>query len=171
MTRLVSLIAVMLVVSGAGFAKPMDQPKAARAVRTWLARNATPMDTSLGSRVKGIQTYRDSQGQPLYHVAALDPAGFVIISADDLVEPIIAFSSSGSYSASPRNPLGALIEGDARGRLADARAADKVRSGPAARHRRARYKWNRLTSDEPISDETPSGAGGVTDVRASEPLP
>jgi len=48
----------------------------------------------------------------------LEPSGFVIVSADDLVEPIIGFADDGTYEPSPENPLGALVTNDLNGRMA-----------------------------------------------------
>ena len=47
----------------------------------------------------------------------LKPSGFVVVSADDLVEPIVCFSSEGSYDSSARNPLGALVSRDVPARI------------------------------------------------------
>ena len=49
----------------------------------------------------------------------MNPSGFVIVSADDLAEPVVAFvSGDGLYDPSPDNPLGALISRDLPGRIA-----------------------------------------------------
>jgi len=56
--------------------------------------------------VTETQTFKDDKGELLYHVVYLAPSGFVIVPADDLVEPIIAFVSRGRFDPSVKNPLG-----------------------------------------------------------------
>lgn len=60
--------------------------------------------------------------EAIYYVVYLQPSGFVIVSTDDLVEPIIAFAGTGTYDPAPGNPLGALVTKDLKGRI------DAVRS-------------------------------------------
>ena len=55
----------------------------------------------------------------------LNPAGFVIVSADDMVEPIIGFLPEGQYDPSPDNPLGAMVSQDLPGRVLAARQMEK----------------------------------------------
>jgi len=45
-------------------------------------------------------------------VVYLDPEGFVIVAADDLIEPIIGFAPRGQFDPSTKNPLGALVSND-----------------------------------------------------------
>ena len=65
-----------------------------------------------------VETFTDNYGEPVYYIVYLEPSGFVIVSADDLVEPIIGFADDGTYEPSPENPLGALVTNDLNGRMA-----------------------------------------------------
>jgi hypothetical protein len=58
----------------------------------------------------------------------LDLSGFVIVPADDLVEPIIGFTSGEKYDPSPESPLGALVTADLTARINAARTSkrDKI---------------------------------------------
>jgi hypothetical protein len=107
--------------------------RAHKLVRTWLAENARPMDSLLGSEVNNVEAFNDSAGQPLYYVVYLNPNGFVIVPADDEVEPVICFSSQGRYEPSERNPLGALVSRDLPARVDAVRAVKtKTLSGRTA---------------------------------------
>src|SRR5476651_1582640 len=87
----------------------VDSAAAASTVKGWLQLEHSPLGAKLGSQVKSVETFRDKSGVPLYHVVYLQPSGFVIVSAEDQVEPIIAFVSQGRFDPSEKNPLGALV--------------------------------------------------------------
>ena len=103
---------------------PVDAVRATAAVTGWLRLNQTPLQTTLGRLSKGVQTFADAKGNPLYHVVPLDPDGFVIAAAEDLVEPIVCFVPHGRFDPSADNPLGALVGRDLPARVARARIAD-----------------------------------------------
>jgi hypothetical protein len=115
-------LSVWLLCSGALWAAPTTSQQAEKAVRGWLKGNPKPLDTALGEGVLRTETFSDPNGEAAYHVVYLDPSGFVIVPADDLVEPIICFSSDGSYDASEENCLGALVSRDVPSRIATARS-------------------------------------------------
>ena len=86
------------------WAKPVNKTEAEKAVKGWLKADAKPMNMALGGQVKKIETYNGADGQPAYHIVYLKPSGFVIVAADDAVEPIIGFVNSDTYDPSPENP-------------------------------------------------------------------
>ena len=90
-------------------AKPVGRQQAETAVRGWLKRNPRPMEMQLGASVRKIDAFEGEDGAAIYYVIYLDPSGFVIVPADDRIEPIVAFAEKGIYNPSPENPLGALI--------------------------------------------------------------
>jgi len=126
------------------WAAPTSASQAEKVVRGWLRVDAQPMGTHFGGRVQRVDTFVDETAQPLYHVVYLDPRGFVILPADDQIEPIIAFARQGKFNPSPDNPLGALVGSDlpvrvkAARRLRDNRTAEK-NSKKTGRRRRERY--------------------------------
>jgi hypothetical protein len=93
----------------------------------WLKASPQPLGTALGRQVTEIKTYTDDGGNPLYYIVYLQSNGFVIVPADNLIEPIIGFVPEGFYDPSPDNPLGALVTNDLNGRI------ELVRSGRPAR--------------------------------------
>ncbi|MBN1392949.1 MAG: C10 family peptidase [Sedimentisphaerales bacterium] len=99
----------------------MSSEEAKRAVRGWLKVDPMPLRAQLGNQVKQADVFTDDDGEPIYYVIYLKPSGFVIVPAEDLVEPIIAFADDGTYDPSPDNPLGALVSRDVPGRIAAAR--------------------------------------------------
>src|ERR1039457_5155481 len=102
-------------------AAPVTARDAASAVMGWLSVDQTPKGENLGGSVQGGDTFNDRSGNPPYFIVYLEPSGFVIVSAADLVEPIVGFARTGQYDPSENNPLGALVSNDLPARLAYAR--------------------------------------------------
>ena len=100
---------------------PVTAEKAESVVGGWLKADRTPLQTALGLQIKRADTFNDAAGAPLYYIVYLAPEGFVIVAADDLVEPIIGFAPSGQFDPSSDNPLGALVSRDLPGRMAAVR--------------------------------------------------
>jgi hypothetical protein len=89
--------------------------------------------------------------------------GFVIVSADDSVEPIIAFSDDSDYDPSPANPLGALVGQDLRERVVTARLGSPLKAKPRKpTPEEHRNKWNKFTVDVEASDDTLTFFGMVS---------
>ncbi|MFW6107376.1 MAG: C10 family peptidase, partial [bacterium] len=137
-------MAALLLTSWAAVAEPTTAADARQAVRRWLRADPRPLGAPLGRAVARVETYRDEKGGPLYYVVTLRPAGFVVVSGDDLVEPFIAFAAQGRYEASSDNPLGALVTRDLPRRIRQARGIDAGLADGAtvpAPAQRARRKW------------------------------
>lgn len=108
----------------------MSSGQAEKVVNGWLKLDPNPLRTQLGNQVKQTDVFADDNGESIYYVIYLQPTGFVITPADDLVEPIIAFADNGTYDPSPDNPLGALVSQDIPGRIAAARNLQAMAGGP-----------------------------------------
>lgn len=158
MSRMAHLLKVVVVLSfvctsdlWAVATTPSD---AESVVEGWRRTDADPLGMRLGQAVDRVETFTSDAGLPLYHVVYLKPQGFVIVPADDLIEPIIGFSPSGTYDPSPANPLGALVTGDLDNRVAAARSSERTvtfssrpQLGAVASPRTAaQRKWDRLMS-------------------------
>lgn len=100
---------------------PVGSSEAVTTVKKWLRQGPAPLGARMGREPASVQTFKDSSGAPLYHVVNLKPAGFVIVAAEDQVEPIIAFVEKGTYDPAETNPLGALVARDLPQRVARAR--------------------------------------------------
>jgi len=91
-------------------------------VKGWLKLDPKPLGAALGQEVIRVETFADEYGEPIYYIVYLEPSGFVIVSADDLVEPIIGFTEEGVYDPSLDSPFGALVTNDLNGRMAVVRS-------------------------------------------------
>jgi len=96
---------------------PTTADQAEMVVQGWLLKDDNPLDTQLGRQIAQVQTFYGDSGQPLYYIVSLQPQGFVVVSADDQIEPIIAFVRQGFYDPSPLNPLAVLVTQDLTARI------------------------------------------------------
>ncbi len=166
MVTLLSLVAL-----SSAWAKPTTSSQAMAVVKAWRQQEKAPLKSALGKSTKAVKTFQDSSGSDLYHVVTLEPSGFAVVPADDLVEPIIAFSSDGIFDPSDTNPLGALVSRDLPGRIARARegvasASIGKSEGLISRQVTAADKWEQLQSSDTAFA---AGTAVLSDMRV-EPL-
>ena len=64
------------------WAKAVPPGLAHKMVNGWLAKEAKPMGSRLGSDVERVETFADANGQAVYYVVYLRPNGFVIVPAE-----------------------------------------------------------------------------------------
>ena len=131
------------------YAAPVSVEQAARAARTWI-RTDRSLDGGLGREVESARAVTADNGAT-FHVVKVSGGGFVVMSADTGIAPVIAFSSEGEVKEDPRNPLWTLLTGDlaARARAAASRQLTasaskqklKVPAGPEA-------QWAALLGDD-----------------------
>jgi len=153
MVRVVTIVAIAsLALAPRLRAASTSVTDARLAVSGWLDSDADPLGTRLGRAVERVETFADEANQPLYYVAYLEPQGYVVVSADDRVEPIVAFSASGIYDPSTTRPLGALVTNDLTHRVTQARLAHPkftrdhrdAFAGAASSRTAAQRKWDTL---------------------------
>ncbi|MHC4618911.1 MAG: C10 family peptidase [Planctomycetota bacterium] len=174
LTIIVSL-ASLLLWSADAQAKPVTAGQARKAVRGWLKVSPKPLGATLGKQITRVDTFTNDGAEPAYYVVYLEPSGFVVVPADDLVEPVIAFVAEGAYDPSDDNPLGAMVSRDLPARLAAARILQSRGPGNAqtlSADRRetlqkagakAQGKWADLKDYDDTVGVT--GLSGISDVR------
>ncbi|MGI5922468.1 MAG: C10 family peptidase [Lentisphaeria bacterium] len=106
---------------------------AARAVAAnWLAVAEKPMGADFTqAALAKVTPIVNAGGVTIAYHAALSPSGYIIVSADDRLQPIVTFSATGSYDDSAANPLRGLLLADLNARLAA--VADIAPEGAATR--------------------------------------
>jgi hypothetical protein len=144
-------------------AAPVNSKQAAAVVTGWLNAERAPLGESLGGSVQRVDTFDNGAGDPIYYIVYLEPAGYVIVPADDLVEPIVGFASAGQYDPSEGNPLGALVSNDLSARVSYARQALSALSDPGSLN--AQAKWQQLAPGDGGSTLIPMGLTTVPDIR------
>ncbi|MCX6986186.1 MAG: Spi family protease inhibitor [Lentisphaerae bacterium] len=99
------------------FAAPVDEATAKSAALGWLNHTrGIGLSAKLNPDIESMDSFKDDAGDVLYYVINLKPDGYVVVSADDQIEPIITFSQTGSYDPNPENPLYVLLNKDMTGR-------------------------------------------------------
>lgn len=131
-------IVIVLLASCQVFSASVTKDRAEKAIRGWLKHNDKPMGRQIGKTIIDINLITDEEGQPLCYIANLKPAGFVIVSSDDCIEPVIAFSPNGSYHGESDSPLTTMLKKDMTGRLESIPHQDK------AKGRKKSRKWHSL---------------------------
>ena len=153
------------------FAAPTSPEQARAVVENWLLLDASPLDAFAGGQIREVEVFKDDSDKPLYYIVYLEPEGYVIVSADDLIEPIVGLVLHGDFDPSPENPLGALVTRDLPGRLdharkkisaAHARGEELAAEGPL---QSAQTKWNFLLSIANYSLYEETSVSDISDVR------
>ena len=146
-------------------AAPVTAKDAATAVANWLIVDPMPLGENLGGTVQQVDTFNDNSGNPIYYIVYLDPSAFVIVAADDLVEPIVGFARAGQYDPSEDNPLGALVSNDLSARVAYAQQSGSASSDTNALQ--AQAKWQRLAPQDGGPVIMPKVLTSLSDVRVA----
>ena len=164
MSLRIRLALVILFASSALFAAEISSDDAARAARAWVDRGYAMGKFSAGRTVAGVDEVTDSDTGAQLRIVRFAGGGFVVLSADDLVDPVIAFSETGTgLDIDDDNPFWSLLRSDIAAREAAAgvergkSAAPKKGAGTILKlsgQTATQRKWAEL-----LSDGT-SGSGG-----------
>lgn len=79
------------------YAGNVDVRKAQRIGEKFMKESTSFRDRSVSSEL--VYTYSDAEGAPYIYVFNVSGAGFVAVSAEDRVKPILAYSTEGTFSA------------------------------------------------------------------------
>ncbi len=157
-----AVLVLMQFCCGEVWAQPTTAYQAERIVAGWLKADARPLGAALGQQVAKVETFTNDGGEPIYYIVYLEPSGFVIVPADDLVEPIIGFVEKGTYDPSPENPLGALVTNDLKGRIEAVRDLQRLQASAVMESAvKSQDKWGRL---EGLVGQLLSDSNGLLDI-------
>ena len=168
------VLLVFVAIAEVASAVSTTKQEAEKVVRGWLKFDARPLKMKLGQQVKETEIFSDANDQPIYYVVYLQPSGFIIVPADDLIEPIIAFADDGAFDPSLNNPLGALVNQDINGRIKAARSLSIPQSlGKKTITLKMKNvaikKWEHLSSisDMVENDLMEMGLPSISDIRVA----
>jgi len=169
---LAALFALLALCCSCLWGRPTTAEEAEKLVVGWLKADPKPLGMSLGQQVREVETSRNESGEAIYYIVYLQPYGFVIVSADDLVEPIIGFVQGDSFDPSPENPLGALVTNDLKRRIAAVRTGSGLRiMAEEPFHAETRAKWRHFIDLASARKDgvtmMASGITSISDVRVA----
>jgi hypothetical protein len=157
------------------FAAGVSPDDAARAAKAWADRGYAMGKLPAGRAVSAVDAVEDPATGARLLVAKFQGGGYAVLSADDLVDPVLAFSKTGDgVDLDERNPLWFLLRRDIAAREAAAgveRGAAAPTADPgngkgnaAARPTASQRKWADLLSPaQKMADG--QGVASVSDVR------
>ena len=121
MSLRVRLAFAILFASSALFAAEISSDDAARAARAWVDRGYAMGRLPADRTVAGVDEVTDPKTGAQLRIVRFAGGGFVVLSADDLVDPVIAFSETGTgLDIDDDNPFWALLRGGIAAREAGA---------------------------------------------------
>lgn len=144
------------------WAKPVAVRDVVTAARGWLAlTDARPMDKNLGTGLLFMRPGLDEFGQTLFYAVYLEKGGVMVMSPDDSLDPVVAFSSEAADLAdpSPCNHLRLLLQRDLSSQLMD------VREGLVKDAAVKASKWVLLQAAARDPEGVKAGLGTVADMR------
>ena len=124
------------------------------AARRWIAANAVfQSELPDAEPVTATRmTNADGAGQPLWHVK-LSPSGYLIMSSDDTLPPVVAFDTKASYSKSSPTPLPLML--DKQGEIFQKELLKPQTRGNAIAQAN-KNRWNALLKQTRTDSFTPS---------------
>ena len=155
---------------------PVSAKRAEKVASAWARSSQNHLGKPMKRTSRQVNTFTDDDGEEMFHIIHLDEGGFVVLPADDEIEPIIAFASEGALEANPENPLWTLISQDVPARIKATRSSAKraMQAGPSQRQQRNKNKWQRFEdktdlqnpdyADEPLID---MGTPSINDERVN----
>ena len=124
---------------------PIGRDRASQVGRRWLELSPSPMKRHVGGFGK-IGAYSNAAGEAGFYVVDLVPTGYVVIAADDELEPIIAFSHDDQFVPQPGNPLFDILQKDTERRMRPFRGGSAATGKVPPTRATKRAKWDRLAA-------------------------
>ena len=108
-----ALFAAAALAAWVALAVPVSTDEAAAAVANWLASGRAMGCTGMGD-VADVQAFDATGGTGRFYVISLKDAegaaaGYVVTSADRKLNPVLAYSESGTFAATDENPLWTML--------------------------------------------------------------
>jgi hypothetical protein len=162
----IALVSVLLGAAANLHAAPVSADQALDAVTGWLQWTPAPMGRVAGSPA-GVSTVLDAAGQPMFHVVQLAPKGFVVASADDEFETVLAFSHDDNFVAEAGRGYFDLLRRDITARQSAVQAAVAAGAAPSPARVQARAKWRALLAHSGRGAAALGGNSGISEFKAT----
>ena len=108
---IIASVSLMMAMASVVHAVEVMPEQAQTAARNWVKLSPQRMDSMFRSaKAQEVETVHDESGRAIYHAVNLAGGGFVVTSGDTRLSPIVAFSTTGSYSGEGNGPLATLLK-------------------------------------------------------------
>jgi hypothetical protein len=125
-----------------------------------LSKNR-PLNAKLPHEKPETQIYKSKDGQILFYLLTFPEGGFLVLSPDDEIEPVIAFSSTGIYNNDSNSTFSLLLKSDMKARL---NAVKQLNKGHKIKSTSIQIKWETLSTG---NIKSLSGKDTINDVRVA----
>ena len=142
----INLLSLAIIFCANIFAATINKSEAANAVKGWLNYSRCPLSAHLNKSIKNVCSFSNATGQLLYYLVNFEKEGFVIVSPNDLIEPIISFSGTGYLDTNPQNPLFDFLEADLSERISSIKNFSKFSLQKRLATSSNKTKWQNLFS-------------------------
>ena len=115
------LLSLLLFIVGSVRGAVVDSDSAREFATNWLSAAGDGLWSGV-REVGDIDSLLDADGKVVAYVVGLRPAGYLVLSTDDRISPVIAMSRSGSFDNAAGNPLRSMLLADLGKRLLEAEA-------------------------------------------------
>ena len=96
----------------------ISSEQASVAAANWMSKSQTRLGAQFKrSALPEVSTFKDGSGRALWHVVSADGGGFVVMSGDSEITPVVAFSDSDDFVAEVGSPLYDMLMTDMAQRL------------------------------------------------------
>jgi hypothetical protein len=164
-SRLLLILVSVFLTWNSIFAATVSEKQAEQVVKGWLNLDNQPLKEMMNINISKVDSYHNANKEVLFYVVSLENGGYVITSADDLIEPIVAFSEEGAFDSSANNPLWSLINADMGGRLdfiKDTLVANQVNDLNVSQNR-----WQMLLLAADKTEISKKSLSSISDVRVA----
>ena len=143
-----AIVAIFLCLAPASPATPVPERDVLAAVSAWLGQNAVFRQFAPNAAVAAVAVLDDGPAMAALAIVHLHPRGYVIMSTDDTLPPVVAFSETASltHGLAPGSPLADLLQAQNR-RFADLLAQPQTRSATDY-FAQNRGQWDRLRATD-----------------------
>lgn len=171
-------------------AVPVEKGQPSNLAAHWLKENNIRLGKKMNQRIKAEKTFCNASSETIFYAVMLEPKGFIITPADDLISPVIAFSADGiDGDLSQGSPLLAFLERDLTARNAhalsiepliaskqtsklsakNAKLVDHAQTNKARwqKYTAAKDKSNEETYAADVSEDSYGGTSSLEDIRVA----
>ncbi len=152
----------------AGF---VDAFQAKNMIQGWLKLESQPLGARMSEDIESTDAYYGNDGEILFYVINLSPQGFIVAPAEDYIEPVISFSSTGKFVPDPKNPLYDFLTLDIARRTEFVKAKEKLafdsntKFAPTSKMVSAKSRWKRFIKIAQSDDIEKGAINSVSDPR------